>query len=198
MCMLSHFSHVRLCVTPWTAACRAPLSTGFSRQEYWSGFPCPLPGDLPDPGTEPTCLISTDIGRWVFFYHQHHLGSPTMRRHSSANQGWALNRQLICSYFVLDVPLWNILNFSSKPAQSRVICYGSPNKDWRACIFLLWHPLRPSVRIHSGTLQHDSKRVSFNSLEMGLYLTHSVYVWEVFAHHNSHKSYYLKKSIPAK
>ena len=38
-CMLSHFSHVRLCATPWTAAHQAPLSTGFSRQEYWSGLP---------------------------------------------------------------------------------------------------------------------------------------------------------------
>ena len=149
-------------------------------------------------GLNPHVLYLQTLAGGFFFYHQHHLGSPTMRRHSSANQGWALNRQLICSYFVLDVPLWNVLNFLSKPAQSRVICYGSPNKDWRACIFLLWHPLRPSVRIHSGTLQHDSKRLSFNSLEMGLYLTHSVYVWEVFAHHNFHKSYYLKKSIPAK
>ena len=42
-CMLSRFSHVRLCATPWTAAHQAPLSTGFSRQEYWSGLPFPLP-----------------------------------------------------------------------------------------------------------------------------------------------------------
>ena len=42
-CMLSRFSHVRLCVTLWPAAHQAPLSTGFSRQEYWSGLPCPSP-----------------------------------------------------------------------------------------------------------------------------------------------------------
>ena len=36
--------------TPWTIACKAPLSIGFSRQEYWSGLPFPSPGDLPDPG----------------------------------------------------------------------------------------------------------------------------------------------------
>ena len=42
-CMLSHFSHVRLCVTLWTAAHQAPLSMGFSRQEYWSGLPFPSP-----------------------------------------------------------------------------------------------------------------------------------------------------------
>ena len=39
--------------TPWTVACQAPLSTEFSRQEYWSGLPFPSSGDLPDPGIEP-------------------------------------------------------------------------------------------------------------------------------------------------
>ena len=38
---------------PWTVACQAPLSMGFFRQEYWSGFPFPSPGDPPDPGIEP-------------------------------------------------------------------------------------------------------------------------------------------------
>ena len=45
--------HVQLFVTPWTIANQAPLSMGFSRQEYWSGLPIPSPGDLPDPGIEP-------------------------------------------------------------------------------------------------------------------------------------------------
>ena len=40
-------------VTPWTVACQASLSMGFSRQEYWSGLPFLSPGDLPDPGIEP-------------------------------------------------------------------------------------------------------------------------------------------------
>ena len=47
-CMISHFSHVRLFVILWTVARQAPLSMGFSRQEYWSGWLCPPPGDLPD------------------------------------------------------------------------------------------------------------------------------------------------------
>jgi len=38
---------------PWTVACQAPPSMGFSRQEYWNGLPFPSPGDLPDPGIEP-------------------------------------------------------------------------------------------------------------------------------------------------
>jgi len=52
VCVLSHFSHVWLFVTPRTVAWHVPLSMGFSRQEYWSGLPCLPPGDLPDPGTE--------------------------------------------------------------------------------------------------------------------------------------------------
>ena len=51
--LLSHSSRVQLCVTLWTAACQAPLSMGFSRQEHWSGLPCPPPGDLLDPGIKP-------------------------------------------------------------------------------------------------------------------------------------------------
>ena len=48
--VLSHFRHVWLCVTLRTVACQAPLSMGFSRQEYWSELLCSPPGDLPDPG----------------------------------------------------------------------------------------------------------------------------------------------------
>ena len=44
--------------TPWTVASQAPLPMEFSRQEYWSGLPFPLPGDLPDPGIEPESLAS--------------------------------------------------------------------------------------------------------------------------------------------
>ena len=47
-------SCVQLFATPWTVACQAPLSMGFSRQEYWSGLPFPSPGDLPNPGLKPT------------------------------------------------------------------------------------------------------------------------------------------------
>ena len=43
---------------PWTTACQAPLSMGFSRQEHWSGLPYPPPVDLPNPGIEPTTPVS--------------------------------------------------------------------------------------------------------------------------------------------
>ena len=63
-------SRVRLFATSWTVARQAPLSVGFSRQEYWRGLPCPPPGDLPDPGIDPAspALLSHQrsllVGRW--------------------------------------------------------------------------------------------------------------------------------------
>ena len=77
-------SRVRLCVTPWTVAHQPPLSTGFPRQEYWSGLPFPSPGNLSDPGIEPTSPVlaggffttepsgksslSTLMESWIFTY----------------------------------------------------------------------------------------------------------------------------------
>ena len=56
--MLSHFSHIQLFVTLWIVARRVPLSMGFSRQEYWSGLPCPPPGELPDPRIKPVSPVA--------------------------------------------------------------------------------------------------------------------------------------------
>ena len=46
-------SHVQLFAISWAVACQVPLSVGFLRQEYWSGLPFPILGDLPDPGIKP-------------------------------------------------------------------------------------------------------------------------------------------------
>ena len=54
--MLSRFIRVHIFAILWTIACQAPLSMGFSRQEYWSGLPCPPPEDLPNLGIEPVSL----------------------------------------------------------------------------------------------------------------------------------------------
>ena len=63
MLMLSRLlSCVRLFATPWTIAHQAPLSMGFSRQEYWSGLPFPSPRDLPKPGIKPRSLaLQADV-----------------------------------------------------------------------------------------------------------------------------------------
>ena len=64
--VVSHFSRVRLSVTPWTVAHQAPLSMGFSRQKYWSELPCLPPGDLPDPRIKPAPLTSSVLAGGFF------------------------------------------------------------------------------------------------------------------------------------
>ena len=56
--MLSQFSCLQLFVTLWTVAHQAPLSMGLSREQHWSGLPCPPPGHLPNPGIEPASPVS--------------------------------------------------------------------------------------------------------------------------------------------
>ena len=56
----------RLFSTLWAAVLQAPLSMGFSRQEYWSGLPCPPPEDLPNPGIEPVSLTSPALAGKFF------------------------------------------------------------------------------------------------------------------------------------
>ena len=62
----SRFSHVQLFATQWTVAHQAPLSMGFSRQEYWNGLPCSPPGDLLDPGIEHKSLLSLALAGRFF------------------------------------------------------------------------------------------------------------------------------------
>ena len=64
--VLSCFNCVILCTALWTVALQAPLSKGFSRQECWSGLPCPPPGDLPHPGIEPVSLMSPALADGFF------------------------------------------------------------------------------------------------------------------------------------
>ena len=59
-------SRVRLLATPWTVTYQAPLSVGFSRQEYWSGLPFPSAGDLPSPGIEPASPVSPALAGRFF------------------------------------------------------------------------------------------------------------------------------------
>ena len=73
-CVLIHFSHVQLFEILWTVAHQTPLFLGFSRQEYWSGLPCPPPGDLPNPGIEPESAVAPAF-RW-FLLPLSHWGKP--------------------------------------------------------------------------------------------------------------------------
>ena len=64
--MLSCFSRVQLFATLWIVVHQTPLSVGFSQQEYWSGLPCPPPGDLLKPGIEPKSLMSPVLAAGFF------------------------------------------------------------------------------------------------------------------------------------
>ena len=93
VCMLSHFSHVQLFANLWTIARQAPLSMGFSRQEYWSGLPHPLQ-PLPNPRDQTQVSYVSCIGRRDL-YHKCHLGSPTfVNAHFKLNMCVCLVTQL--------------------------------------------------------------------------------------------------------
>ena len=72
-CVLSHFSHVWLFATPWTVAPRLLSPWDSPRQEYWSGFPCPPPGDIADPGIETMSLNSPPLAGRFFTASEKHL-----------------------------------------------------------------------------------------------------------------------------
>ena len=79
-------------VTPWTVAHQAPLSMGFSREEYWRGLPFPSPGHLPDPGIKP--------------------GSPALQEDSSSllePSGKPLLYLFLCNISGLIFPVWDTL-----------------------------------------------------------------------------------------
>ena len=71
----------QLCPTlssPWTVACQAPLPMVFPRQEYWSGLSFPTPGDLPDPGIDPTSLASPALADRFFTTEPPRYGVPQL------------------------------------------------------------------------------------------------------------------------
>ena len=68
----------------WTLAGQAHLSMESSRQEYWNGLPCPLPGDLPNPGAKPTSLTSPALaGFYLFFFTTNTTWEKAIEPHSS-------------------------------------------------------------------------------------------------------------------
>ena len=95
-CVLSRFSRVRLFVTLWAVACQAPLTVGFSRQEYWSGLPCSPLGEFLDPGIKLTSLESpSTTGR---FFTAEPLGKPIGEETEAPPK--RLNVSLLASYHV--------------------------------------------------------------------------------------------------
>ena len=143
--VLNHFSHVQLFVTLWTVAHQAPLFMGFSRQEYWSGWPCPPPG-LPDPGSKPVSHVSW-IGKRVL-YHWLHLGSPVVQESSLFSSPSLV---FIHRTFFLNYPLnWRIITsqccvgFSVRQCESAVSIHICP-LSWASL-----PPLHPTFLGHHG------------------------------------------------
>ena len=119
MCVCTHANSLQLCPTlcNWTVACQAPLSMGFSRQECWSGLPCPPPGDLPNTGIKPPSFLSPALAvgffttRTAWETHQaytecqHILYVPT---HSIDKNHWIgkIHMSIIVSMWIL-ICKWN-------------------------------------------------------------------------------------------
>ena len=97
----------------WTKALHAPLSMGFSRQEYWSGLPCPPPGDLPDLGIEPESLMSSALGGGFF------ITSTTWEVH------WSWSRPIFLC------PHWELVWFPGFPRTWAMTCFPLVCNHWK-------------------------------------------------------------------
>ena len=126
-CMLIRFSHVWLFVTLWTVARQAPLPVGFSRQEYWSGLPCPPPETLSDPGIESASSVSC-IGRWIL-YHYSHLRSPSPQIYKPSLIMRKTEKPQEIFYRIPDENIWKLLRLQKarkiyrKRVNFKVYCY---------------------------------------------------------------------------
>ena len=108
--LLSRFSHVGLCATPWTAAYQAPPSTGFSRQEYWSGSPVPSPC-MRRPFQTVHGVLKARILKWftIPFSMDHILSElSTMTRPS-----WVALHGMIHSFIELDKAVIHVISLVS-------------------------------------------------------------------------------------
>ena len=104
MCVPSHFSHAWLFETLWTVAHQAPLSTGFSRQEHWSGLPCPPSGVLLTQGLN-TCLL------------------PLLHSQAGSLPLVPPRKQTTLKYSCMKQPFYYVPGFCSSEIQTR------PNRD---------------------------------------------------------------------
>ena len=112
-CVLSRFSII---VTLWTIACQAPLSMGVSRQECWSGLPCPPPGDCPYSGIEPSSFMSLALAGRFF------TTSSAWEAPSSNQIAAQLTEKLEIAVFVLQIETsYSIMGAASETILSPTI-----------------------------------------------------------------------------
>ena len=118
MCVCSATSDLSNSATPWTVAHQAPLSMGFSRQEYWRGLPCPPPWDLPNPGIEPRSLMSPALAGQFFTtsatgeaLYMHISSVQSLSRVQLFATPWAAARQASLSIVLFVKPYSNSIPF---------------------------------------------------------------------------------------
>ena len=120
ICVPGCFSHVWLSADPWTIAHQAPLSMGFSRQEYWSGWPCLPPGDLPNPGIELASLKSPALAGGFFFFFFLPLLSlgnpflPVWLSYCGCNKWWQ-------TYWLKTTPIYHLTVWKVRSLDTRVL-----------------------------------------------------------------------------
>ena len=144
VCVYAQLLQSRLFATPWTVAYLASLSMGFSWQEYWSGLPCPSPGDLPDPRIKPTAPISPilhmdylPLSHQVIKYiqiihthiHTHTYISLSHRRH------FLMEEKPFKLRFLLSELLWNNNNIMHVESSGIKL----PLFIWLILISKMWH-----------------------------------------------------------
>ena len=144
MCaVLSRFSHVQLFAPLWPAVHEAPPSSGFFRQEYWSGLPCPSLGDLPDPRMESASLVSPALQAY-FYPLSHHICNISLKVLSISSDFKASSkfksriwRGQVHSFFT---PIYVALNHLSHD-HSNCACFQMCENDYLQMFFLQLLPL---------------------------------------------------------
>ena len=165
VCVLSHFSHVQLFVTPWTIACQAPLSMGFSRQEYWRRLPFPLSGGHPNPGIEPVSLMSPALaGR---FFTTDTTWKPlgfNLLKFCSGLLHLCSCETLVCCFLVAVVQSLSHLWLSAAPWTAACQASLSSTISWNLLKFMFFesvmlfrpsYPLLPSLPFAFNLSQHQ-------------------------------------------
>ena len=179
--MLSCFSHVQLFVILWTVACQGPLSMGFSRQEYWSGLPCPSPRGYFQPSNQTHISYVSCIGRQVL-YHSPHLwlkcfgaGSLSFLQGIFPIQGWN-SGLLYCG---------QILHQLSHKRSPRIL-------EWVACPFSSrssWPRNWTAVSCIAGGFFTNWAMREVHPMDVGNLITgssafskSSLYIWNILVH----------------
>ena len=139
-------SHVRLFATPWTVAHQAPLSMGFSRQEYWSRLPCPPPGDLYNPALKPVFPAASALQADFLLLNQR--GSPhwSIRSDQSLSRVWLFATPWIAAHQAS-------LSITNSQSSLRLMSIESVMLSSHLIIcrpLLLLPPIPPSIRVFSN------------------------------------------------